>query len=329
MTPIDDQIGLFGDPAAVEPAELDNADVATASQLPPRIRLGTSSWSFPGWEGLVWRQSAARPISEAQLSRKGLVAYAAHPLLGAVGVDRSYYSPLTDKDCNAYAREVPEDFRFVMKADRALVFPPEAASSRHISASTSKFLDASHAEHRVIAPAVAGFGFKLGVVVFQFPPLGPVWIERQGGPAAFADRLHDFLASLPVGPEYAVEIRDRSLLTDAYADALRNAGVSHCFAIHPTMPDIQQQADAVDSHAQRVLLVRWMLNPHAGLSYRDAKSRYEPFNRLVHPDLAARQAIADLLVTAGSRLGYAIINNKAEGSAPLSVQALARAIARV
>ena len=56
-----------------------------AAQLPEGLRLGTSSWTCPGWAGLVYRDTQ----SETQLSRKGLSAYAHHPLLRSVGT--GYY----------------------------------------------------------------------------------------------------------------------------------------------------------------------------------------------------------------------------------------------
>jgi uncharacterized protein YecE (DUF72 family) len=326
MSDSQDLPGLFGDPGAIEPAALDTADAATAAQLPGSVHLGTSSWSFPGWAGLVWRTADAASLTETRLARRGLTAYSSHPLLRAVGIDRSYYAPLSERECQDYAAAVPDGFRFVMKADRALVFPDIPGSAGQPLGANPRMLDAAHAERQVIGPAVAGFGEKLGVVVFQFPPLGPVWIGRNGGVGAFADRLHDFLASLPIGPEYAVEIRDHTLLTESYAAALRNAGVSHCFAVHPSMPPITAQAGVVGAAAQRLVLVRWMLNPAVGLSYRDAKARYQPFNRLVDEDQASRQQIAAVVAEAGSRPAYVIINNKAEGSAPLSVQSLAREI---
>ena len=185
----------------------------------------------------------------------------------------------------------------------------------------------THAEREVITPAVTGLENRLGAIVFQFPPLGPAWIRHAGGPSAFAARLHDFLSSLPIGPEYAVEIRDRSLLSSAYSNALRDSGTSHCFAVHPSMPDVLSQSQAIDQEAQRITLVRWMLNPHVGLSYNDAKARYEPFNRLVGAGALTREAIFKLLRQRGATPGYVIVNNKAEGSAPLSIRHLAAGLA--
>ncbi|MFO1232972.1 MAG: hypothetical protein U1E57_07235 [Paenacidovorax caeni] len=47
-------------------------------RLPPQLRLGTSSWSYPGWQGLVWEGAHSEPT----LAKKGLPVYAApaaHP----------------------------------------------------------------------------------------------------------------------------------------------------------------------------------------------------------------------------------------------------------
>ncbi|MFX6450720.1 DUF72 domain-containing protein, partial [Acinetobacter baumannii] len=48
--------------------------------------------------------------------KQGLAAYAAHPLLRTVSLDRNFYRPLTVSQYQRYAEQVPEDFRFVVKA---------------------------------------------------------------------------------------------------------------------------------------------------------------------------------------------------------------------
>ncbi len=77
----------------VLPLPLDDATRALASALNPRIRLGASTWSYPGWAGIVWDEG---PYSEAVLAKNGLAAYAQHQLLRCVGIDRSFYRPLTE-----------------------------------------------------------------------------------------------------------------------------------------------------------------------------------------------------------------------------------------
>src|SRR5690606_35890065 len=80
---------------APAPAEL----AALAERLPKNLHFGTSSWAYPGWSGLVYD----RPYPQQRLSREGLSAYAQHPLLRAVGIDRSYYAPPRRDEFAAYA----------------------------------------------------------------------------------------------------------------------------------------------------------------------------------------------------------------------------------
>jgi uncharacterized protein YecE (DUF72 family) len=70
----------------------------TARRLPENLYLGTSSWAFPGWAGLVYDRVASQEI----LAHEGLAAYAAHPLFRAGGIDRTYYAPLPAADFDAY-----------------------------------------------------------------------------------------------------------------------------------------------------------------------------------------------------------------------------------
>ena len=86
--------------------------LALAAQLPPHIHLGTSTWSFPGWNGIVYGDE----YSNSKLSREGLTAYGAHPLLKTVSIDRSFYQALTVTEYLRYAQQVPEHFRFIVKA---------------------------------------------------------------------------------------------------------------------------------------------------------------------------------------------------------------------
>jgi hypothetical protein len=67
----------------------------------------------------------------------------------------------------------------------------------------------------------------------------------------------------------------------------------------------------------------------AGLGYDEAKLRYEPFDALIDRDPPSRHDIARLAAAAAAAHVPVtiVVHNKAEGSAPLSVLELARAIA--
>ncbi len=289
----------------VGPAPVSGEWAAVADALPGTVRLGTSSWSFPGWAGSVYDREA----TATHLARNGLAAYAVNPLLRAVGIDRTYYAPITAGTFAEYAGVVDDDFRFLVKAANLCTDP-----------SNELFLDVGFATEQVVGPYVEGLGAKGGALLFQFPPLG---LEKTVRPEAFADSLAGFLSALPPGPIYAVELRDRAVFGRPYLAALRDSGAVHCFNAHPRMPSVRRQRQVVGADPGRLFVARWML--HSGLGYEAANERYAPFSQIVDEDLETREAYAELCaeqIVAG-RSVLITANNKAEGSAPETLYRLA------
>jgi hypothetical protein len=98
------------------------------------------------------------------------------------------------------------------------------------------------------------------------------------------------------------------------------------------MPEVERQAaalKALDGDRPGPLVVRW--NLHRGFLYQAAKQRYEPFDRLVDEDGETRQVLARMAADAckAKQKVWIAANNKAEGSAPLSLLKLAEEIARL
>ncbi|MFM0638580.1 DUF72 domain-containing protein [Paraburkholderia metrosideri] len=299
--------------------------LALAAELPSQVHLGTSTWSFPGWNGIVYGDD----YSNSKLSREGLTAYGAHPLLKTVSIDRSFYQALTVTEYLRYAQQVPEHFRFIVKAPMTITDATVRAERGEPVSLNPCFLNAQMAIDEFVTPCIEGLGTKAGALVFQLSPLPDQMLAQ---PAAFIERLAEFLTALPKLPEgtcYAIEIRDASLLTPRFIRTLKAAGVRYCVGIHARMPDPLRQAAALallDGEPAGPLIVRWSL--HGGFKYEQAKAKYEPFNQLVDRDPATRASLAELAARyalAGQPVVIAI-NNKAEGSAPLSCVELARAI---
>ena len=334
----DDDADTGGRPAgprpAVRPAAVPPAVADLAAALPAAVRLGTSSWSFPGWTGLVYAPGLnGRPPSEAALARAGLAAYAAHPLLRTVSLDRTFYAPLPADAFARYAAEVPTGFRFMVKAPAAFTDPVVRRPGSGMAAGDNPtFLDAAAAAAAFVAPAVAGLGPKAGPLVFQFPPLGRRLLADLPRTIARIAACMTVLARGPAagGGCLAVEVRDPELCTAELAAALGDAGAIPCLAIHARMPPAAAQAAAFGLDRDDCpwpLVARW--NLHAGRGYEEARADFFPFDRLVAEDGPTRVAVAGLVARAAARGrgAFVTINNKAEGSAPLSVLRLAEAIA--
>ena len=319
-----EQPALFDTPPVIEPATPDAPLLALAERLRARwgarLHLGTSSWHFPGWAGTVWQ----RPAPDTQLSRHGLPAYARHPLLRTVSLDRAFYRPLPAAEYAALAAQTPADFRFVVKAPALLTDALLRESGRSVQ--NPSFLGPSLA-HDVAQQAAQGLGERLGVLVLQVSPLPPQWLgDEAAWLAALQAAFDQLLPALPAGALAALELRDAALLTPRLAALLKALGVRFCLGLHDRMSPIDDQLPMLRALWPGPLVCRW--NLQRGQRYADARNAWAPFDRLQAPDPPTRATLARVLrgtLDAGAQ-AFVIVNNKAEGSAPLSVRALAEAL---
>ena len=285
-----------------------------AASLPPGFRMGTSSWSFPGWAGIVYTRKRATSM----LAKEGLHEYAQHPLLRTVGIDRSYYAPIPDEDLARYAEQLGDDFPCCAKAPAAVTSQGIPGLNRHHP--NPDYLSAPRFITETLEPFARSFLRHTGPFVLQFSP--PV--DRKASNAdAFIEQLDGFLDKLPRDHRYAVEIRDKWALTDAYRAVLRRHGAAHVYNYWSAMPMPGAQARTILPEDQPFVMVRLLLRP--GRWYENQKQVFAPFDKLVEPDDDMRRDVLDIVhrASVAGRESFLLVNNKAEGSAPLTIEALA------
>jgi uncharacterized protein YecE (DUF72 family) len=179
------------------------------------VLIGTSGWSYKHWENGMFYPPGL-PASEQ------LAFYAQH--FPTVEINYSYYQLPPRKTFDLWRRKSPGKFVFAVKASRYLT---------HMK----KLKDPAEPLERLLHNAT-GLGKKLGPVLFQFPRMWKVNVQR----------LTEFLQALeahsPLGLSYAFEFRHSSWLSsDVYA-LLRASNAALCLPIGWEIPlDIQLTAD--------------------------------------------------------------------------------------
>lgn len=306
------QLGLFGADGALD----FSAEAALAARLPSAVKLGTSSWTFAGWSGICY----PRGTTEQTLRERGLELYTRYPLFGTVGIDRSYYAPLSTDELARYAAALPPGFRAVMKAWGRLTSPCDPRTGE----AWDTYLDPAAFTRAVADPVRRAFAEHTASIVLEFAPIrrSPPPVEQ------FAERLDRFLAAIPRDLPLSVELRTRAHLAPPYLDVLRRHGVAHVLNLWEAMPDLRAQLALPGVLTARDHVVaRLLMRP--GTRYAERKAQMAPFDRLLDPNPALRDDVASLvrLCAATGRVAYVIVNNKAEGCSPLTVAALAAQIA--
>lgn len=321
-----DQLGLFAGEAprpgaGVRPL-VTAEDLELAARAPSNVRFGTSSWTFPGWGGVLYEGAP----SPAALVAGGLQAYAAHPLFRTVGIDRSHYAPLDAQTLEAYAADLPPGFRAVSKVWDEIttcVFPAHPRFGARASEENPSFLSADRFLTEVLPPYAGAFAPYTGPFVFEIPPIPE---RRVPSAAAFAARLDALLSRLPRAYRYAFELRNEALLTGAYLEVLRAHGASHVLNLWTGMPTLRRQLAVPGASAAPFFVVRLMLPPFT--RYETRRDDFAPFGRLIEPQPGARDDVLAILRAAGGREVFVLANNKFEGCSPESVRELARRLVR-
>ncbi|MEX8194888.1 DUF72 domain-containing protein [Comamonas guangdongensis] len=300
-----------------------------AAQLPAGLRLGVSTWSYPGWEGLVWDGA----YDSSALAKKGLTAYHRHPLLRTVCVDRTFWRPLTASQYAAFAAQVDADFRFVVKCPAGITDAQVRSEEGKPREPNPAFLDPRLAVEHFVEPTLEGLGDKLGVLVFQLSPLPWGLLSR---PSLVFDKLGRMLAAvrqaLAKHPQVivAVELRDPELLGPSLAETLKAHGATYCLGLHGKMPPIEEQLPILRALWPGPLVCRWNLNRVFGAyGYPDAQKKHEPFGEIRSEDRHTRGLLARTIagITGAGQPAFVTISNDAEGCAPLSIALLAQAVA--
>jgi uncharacterized protein YecE (DUF72 family) len=305
-----------------ERLEREHAEAAAiAARLPANVFFGTSSWSFPDWAGIVY----SRHASTSQLSREGLAEYARHPLLTTVGIDRGYYAPIPPQDLVRYAEQLPPGFPCCAKAPEAVTSAARPARKGGAKGETNPdFLNAALFEEEVLGVFREVFREHTGPFIFQFPP-APAAVRPR--PAEFAEKLDRFLDALPRDFRYAVELRDPKLLTREYRKVLAAHGVAHVYNYVTAMPMPARQAEEIPVASAPFAVVRLLLRP--GTTYGERREEMMPFDGVSDRNDEMRSEVVSL-VRAAVETGIPVsvlVNNKAEGCAPLTIRALAETLA--
>lgn len=299
-----------------------------AQLLPQSIKLGTSSWIYPGWQGLVYSDAYKNP---ADFKSRALEEYQRFPWFRAVGIDHTFYKPIRREQLELYEGLTPQNFVWLCKVWERITIPHFPAHSRYGQLAgnpNSDFLNNALFEKEVLKaydhPKIKR---KTGPFIFQFPCLAPKLISSE----QFLDRLNTFLQRLPQHYLYCIEIRNKELLCPEYFKLLNCHKITHCFNHWCYMPELNCQmkaaAEAGGLSAQH--FVARLLTP-LNLPYQKAVELFKPYDKLKQVNQTMRQDAVRLAKRAINRSGtaYILINNRAEGCAPLTVAAIGSEIVR-
>ncbi|MCS6287633.1 MAG: DUF72 domain-containing protein [Nitrospira sp.] len=165
----------------------------------------------------------------------------------------------------------------------------------------------------------ARFSLHTGPFLFEF--------QRHGlSVQEFCSGLDGFFARLPKDFRYAVEIRNAALLALQYHEVLRRHGVTHVYSHWSFMPSLAEQHQRMGTFTAPFSVVR--LQTPLKMTHEATKQRVEPYNRIVDELPEMRQDTVRIVRQAAgeNRTTYVLVNNRAEGNALMTIQALVESL---
>ncbi|NJN14126.1 MAG: DUF72 domain-containing protein [Planctomycetes bacterium] len=267
-----------------------------------RILHGTSSWSEKSWVGPFYPDKT--PPGEF------LAYYATH--FPAVEADVTYYRIPGERMVEGWARKTPPGFELCAKFPRSIVHGGEAARPdpecvlvpERVGADVERFTS-----------VMKLLGEKCGPLVLQFPYFNKTVF---GGPGEFLERLDPFLAALPAGHRYAVEVRNGAWVRPPLLKILRKHRVALvlvelAYLPHPAKLAKQQELITTDFAYARLIGDRKAV---------DAKTK--TFDRLVLDKSEDLDLWATLLREIREKVPktYAFANNHYAGHGPATIRDL-------
>ena len=291
------------------------------------VFIGTSSWKYPGWCGMLYdraRYEWRGKFAESRFKRDCLAEYA--EVFKTVSVDAAYYAFPARQHLEAMAGQVPGDFQFGLKVTDAITlkqFPNLDRFGDRAGKPNQNFLNAGLFAESFLRPCES-IQPKIGLLMFEFSRFWPA-DYRHG--RDFIGDLDKFLGQLPQGWPYGIEIRNQAWLKPEYFECLARHRVTHVFNSWEAMPPVGDQLALPGSRTNpQLVAARFLLQP--GRKYEQAVKAFEPYDRLreEYPEgrAAARKLVAEGQAAGPSRKTFIFVNNRLEGNALGTIAAMVR-----
>jgi uncharacterized protein YecE (DUF72 family) len=269
-------------------------------------KIGTCSWKFDSWAGLVYSRSCA---TAAQCLREYSGKFR------TAEIDSWFYRLPDEDTVNSYLANVDGEFRFTCKI-------PSAISLTHFRNRDktkelvpnpdflSKDLFTTFLE--VVEP-MAG---RIDAMMLQFE-----YLNRRKMPSLdhFLEALDRFTEGLPEGVPMAIETRNKNYLKSAYFEFLKEKGLMHVFSEKLYMPHVYDVYEEFGGEIEGGAVIRLLGGDRKEIEDKTGKS----WDRIVEPR-ADLGRIADIALDMVKReIDVTVnVNNHYEGSAPLTIEKL-------
>jgi uncharacterized protein YecE (DUF72 family) len=272
--------------------------------------VGTCSWKYPSWEGLVYSRATGIDYL-AEYARR-------YP---TVEIDQWFWALPEPRTVAEYLAAVPEDFRFTIKLPNMITLTHFYRKKGETAPRPNPdFLSVGLLDD--VLTRLEPLKSRTGVLMLQFEYLNQ---EKMGSQGEFLSRLDGFFSAAAAsgkagGWTVAVEPRNPRWLNEKYFRFLAERGLGHVFLQGYFMPPVTAIYERHGTLLTGTSVVRLHGPDREGME----KATGEKWDRLVAPKDPELTGIAGMIFDMAFHglTVYVNVNNHYEGSAPLTIERL-------
>ena len=290
------------------------------------VFFGTSSWKYEGWLGDIYSKNLyveRGKFSQKKFESECLREYA--ETFPVVGGDFSFYQFPSPSYWEKLFDETPSTLKFGLKVPEEITVPRWPGHARYgtrAGTANQGFLD-NRLFHEQFTWPLERYRDRVAALIFEFGTFAKSTFPR---PADFLAQLDHFLGSVSHHFRYSVEIRNSEYLGPDYFSLLQSHNTAHVFSAWTRMPELLDQIDMPGAYTADFTVVRALLKK--GRAYEQAVKAFEPYKRIQEPNPGAREAMRRIAERAWKtrQPAYVFVNNRLEGNAPGTIEAVADSI---
>ncbi len=275
------------------------------------IYLGTCSWKYDSWKGLVYPESGKFNF---------LKEYSKH--FNTVEIDQWFWSLHSEnkitlpkeKDVEEYAASIPDNFKFSIKIPNSITLTHFYRKSKSEPLkSNPHFL--SNDLFQSFLQTLAPVKNNLGPLMFQFEYLNK---EKMSSQVEFMERFESFIESVDRSYKYSIEIRNPNYINKKFFEFLNRNKISMVFLHGYYMQPVWDSFKLFKDLIKDTVVLRLHGPDRSGIEQITGGN----WSKIVEPkdsELPKIVEIIQYLITKEVDV-YVNVNNHFEGSAPLTIR---------
>lgn len=275
------------------------------------IRIGTCSWKYDSWKGIIF------PEKE---KFNHLEEYSKH--FNTVEIDQWFWSLFDSKkpalpkksDIELYTNSVPEDFKFTIKIPNSITLTHYYNKNKSTPLKPNQyFLDQDLFES--FQESLNPMSNKIGVLMFQFEYLNK---QKISGLTEFIDRFESFISSINKKYVYGIESRNPNFLKKPFFDFIERNNLAMVFLQGYYMPPVWQTFNEFKDQIKSSVVIRLHGPDRSGIEEKTGGI----WNKIIEPKDEEIDKISEIIYYFQKKKidAYINVNNHYEGSAPLTIK---------